>query len=157
MKVEFENGVSSYSGKYKEVVYQAWFDGQLCYARRNFYPTLGTVHEELKQVAVNLNNLYLAATEAYRQDLSTYARKNATENRPRVKKFLHKMPSAKSIFIKCMWEWHKKDPQHVDLKTVTITDMVTLGSPVCKVSTCVSNGFMKKVSDYEALDSNIQA
>jgi len=157
MKVEFENGVSSYSGKYKEVVYQAWFDGQLCYARRNFYPTLGTVHAVLRQVAANLNSLYLAADEAYRQDLCTYARKNYTQNRPSQKALMHKMPTAKSLFIRCMWLWSKSEEGHVDLKTITISDMVTLGSPACKVSTCVTAGYLQRVSGYESLDNSIQS
>lgn len=156
MKVEFENGVSSYSGKYKEVVYQAWLSGQLCYARRNFYPTLGSVHEELKQISVNLNSLYLAASAAYRQDLAIYVRKNSVQHRARHKSLMHKMPTAKSIFISCMWQWAKTDPEHIDLKTVTLTDMVTTGSPVCKVSNCVLSGYLKRVSGYESLDNNIQ-
>ena len=67
------------------------------------------------------------------------------------------MPTSKSLFIHCMWEWSLTDPSHVDLKTVTISDMITLSSPVIKVRECVIAGYLKKVTGYDSLDNSIQA
>ncbi len=148
MKVSFENGVASYSGKYDEVVYQQWFNGRLCYARKYKYPTLGRVHEELKEISQNLNLLYQTADSLYLADLKAYAAKNSVQNRPRVKQFLHKMPSSKALFIKCMWDWYHSDPTHIDLKTVSLADIITLDSPVETVSKCVTAGYLKQVTGY---------
>ena len=155
MKVAFENGVSTYSGKYKEVVYQAWFSERLCYARKYAYPTLGEVHEIMAGISRNLNALYLQANELYVKDFKTYAQKNAKVHLPKASGLLHKMPSSKSLFIHCMWCWQKSDPEHVDLKTVTITDMVTAGSPAVSVKKSVEAGYLKQVSDYASLDHSI--
>ncbi|MDY0151573.1 MAG: hypothetical protein RBS43_04805 [Candidatus Cloacimonas sp.] len=53
MKVLFENGVGAYSGKYDQVVYNSWFDGLLCYARKFRYPTLVEAHEILRDISLN--------------------------------------------------------------------------------------------------------
>ncbi|PKN73136.1 MAG: hypothetical protein CVU50_03790 [Candidatus Cloacimonetes bacterium HGW-Cloacimonetes-3] len=148
MKVSFENGVSTYSGKYKEVVYQTWFRGRLCYARKYAYPVLGVTHQEMREIALNLNTLYLDADSRYVSDLKAYAEKNKRENLPKVTLELHKMPSSKALFIHCMWDWYKSDPTHVDLKTVTLSDIVTLDSPVQTVAKCVNAGYLKRVTGY---------
>ena len=155
MKVNFENGVSSYSGKYDEVVYSTWFNNRLCYARKYAYPALGLVHENMRQIGVNLNSLYLAADAAYIADLKAYAKLNARENLPRAKKFLHKMPSSKSLFLKMMWAWHMSDPTHIDLKTVTLADITLLDSPARAVSKAVDAGYLKKVTGYAAMTNEI--
>jgi hypothetical protein len=150
MKVSFENGVSTYSGKYKEVVYQTWFNNRLCYARKYAYPTLGRVHDDMKEISLNLNSLYMDAHALYITDLKSYAEKNTRENLPKVTRFLHKMPSSKSLFIHCMWTWYESDPTHIDLKTVTLSDIMTLDSPVQTVSRCVIAGYLKPVTGYTA-------
>ena len=155
MKVNFENGVSSYSGKYGEIVYSTWFNDRLCYARKYTYPTIGTVHEDMKLIGLNLNSIYLAADAAYIADLKAYAKLNARENLPRAKKFLHKMPSSKSLFLKMMWAWHMSDPTHIDLKTVTLADITLLDSPARAVSKAVDAGYLKKVTGYAAMTNEI--
>lgn len=156
MKVSFENGVGTYSGKYNEVVYQSWYHGRLCYARKYTYPTLGAVHDTMAAIAVNLNKVYLEAEPLYLQDLKTYAARNARENLPRAKKLLHRMPTSKSIFVRCMWLWHLSEAEAVDLATVTSEDIMTMNSPVQSVALCVAAGYLKKVSGYEALTHTVR-
>ncbi|MCK9308990.1 MAG: hypothetical protein PHH43_06420 [Candidatus Cloacimonetes bacterium] len=149
MKVSFENGVGTYSGKYDQVVYTSWFSGLLCYGRKFRYPTLVEAHEIMGAIATNLDILYKEANPLYVADLKEYAQKNTKENFKRIKERAHPMPSSKSLFISCMWKWYKKDPTHIDLKTVTLSDIMLLDSPVQSVSKCVDAGFLKRVTDYE--------
>lgn len=155
MKVSFENGVGTYSGKYDEVVYQAWYNGTLCLARKYAYPTLSQIHEDMREIGENLNNVYLAADERYIADFKAYAARNTKEHRPRAKRLLSMMPTSKSLFVKCMWLWKKSDPEHVDLKTVTVADIVTLASPLFTVADCVREGYLKRVSGWELLNHEI--
>ena len=150
MKVTFENGVATYSGKYDEVVYQSWYRNRLCIARKYAYPTLGAVHEQMKAIASNLNNLYLQADALYISDLKAYARKNAIEHFPKAKALRSVMPNAKSIFIKCMWEWQQSDPEHVELSSVNMEDIVQLQSPLKTVKACIDAGYLKRVSGYDS-------
>ncbi len=157
MKVAFDNGVSTYSGKYLEVVYQSWYDDRLCYARKNFYPTLGQQHQHMAEISQNLNKVYLAASPLYVQDFKAYAKENERQNLPKAKEKLHKMPSAKSLFISCMWQWHDSDPTHVDLTTVSIDDIVAMESPLMSVKSCVDAGFLKRVKNYLSYNHTIRA
>lgn len=157
MKVGFENAVAYYSGKYDEVVYQEWMDGKLCFARRYAYPELGKVHEDMKLIGLNLSILYDEANPLYIDDLKAYAKKNYKQNRKPVKKLMHKMASSKALFIHCMWDWYKSDPTHIDLKTITLSDMMTLESPVCKVVDAVDANYLKRVTGYKDYDNPIVA
>ena len=157
MKVTFENGVGAYSGKYDQVVYNSWNDGLFCLARKFRYPTLVLVHENLAAIAANLDALYKEADPLYITDLKAYARKNAKENFKKIKERAHPMPSSKALFIHCMYLWQKTDPTHIDLKTITLSDMMTLESPVCKVVNAVDAGYLKRVSGYKDYDHPIVA
>lgn len=150
MKVSFENGVATYSGKYKEVVYQSWFSNRACYVRRYATPMSTVSQEDMKEISLNLNGLYLGAQSLYVTDLRAYAAKNQRENLPNSSSALHKMPSSKALFIHCMWMWHRTDPTHIDLKTVSLDDIMTLESPVQTVAKSVNAGYLKRVKGYEA-------
>ncbi len=157
MKVGFENAVAYYSGKYDEVVYQDWFHGKLCFARKYAYPELGKVHEDMRQIGLNLSSLYDEADPLYITDLKAYAKKNYNQNRTSIKRLMHKMPSSKALFIHCMWVWYKSDPTHIDLKTVTLSDIMTLDSPVQTVAKCVTAKYLKRVAGYTAYTHPIVA
>lgn len=156
MKVAFNNGVSSYSGKMEEVVYQSWFNSRLCYGRKYVYPKLGLVHQKMKTVSLNLDKVYKGVQEHYLEDLKSYSEKNARENLPKAVKFLHKMPSSKSLFIHCMYEWQKSDPSHVSLDTITIEDIVLLDSPVRTILGCINSGYLKRVTGCSSYTHDIQ-
>jgi len=155
MKVFFENGVAAYSGKYDQVVYQSWFDSLLCLGRKFRYPTLVEAHEILREISLNLDSLYKQANPLYIADLKAYAAKNLRENHSRIKERVHPMPSSKPLFISCMWTWHKSDPTHVDLKTVTMADIMLLDAPVKTVSKCVDAGYLRRVTGYNAYTNEI--
>jgi hypothetical protein len=156
MKVGFENAVAYYSGKYDEIVYQEWFKGKLCFARKYAYPELVKVHEDMRAIGLNLSLLYNLADPLYISDMKAYAKKNYTQNRTSIKRLMHKMPSSKALFVSCMWQWYKSDPVHVDLKTVTLDDIITLDSPVKTVKKCVEANYLRRVTGYEAYTNLIK-
>lgn len=155
MKVSFNNGVSSYSGKYGEVVYSSWYNNRLCIGRQYVYPSLGEPHQLMSEISKHLNDLYKEADPLYIQDLKTYAEKNARQNLPKSSKHLRQMPSSKSIFIKIMWAWYDSDPMHIDLKTISLADIISLESPARSVSKAVDAGYLKTVTNYTQLDNLI--
>ncbi|PKN72579.1 MAG: hypothetical protein CVU50_06905 [Candidatus Cloacimonetes bacterium HGW-Cloacimonetes-3] len=155
MRVTFINGVKAYSGKLGEMVFYNHYNYLLCQVRQFTYPTLGENHLKMKDIFLHLNELYLEANADFRDDLKTYALYNSRENVSRIPSLRHKMPNAKTLFTQCMWKWAKEHPESVDLKTVTLTDMLAIDSPVCRVCTCVNAGYIKKVTGWERLDKII--
>ncbi|GAB1366516.1 hypothetical protein MASR1M36_13870 [Candidatus Cloacimonadaceae bacterium] len=128
MKVTFGNGVSTYSGKYDQVVYLSLYNGLLCLGRRFRLPTETEQNIEIGEIGTNLDNLYKEADPLYISDLKSYAAKNSKEHAPKYVERAHPMPSSKALFIHCMYMWQKTDPTHIDLKTITLSDMMTLES-----------------------------
>lgn len=155
MKVKFSNGVSSYSGKLDEVVFTSWYQGRLCIVRKYSYPSLGANNSLMGAIIRNLNQIFDQANPLYREDFKTYAKQNGKENLPKANANLHQMPSARALFVKCMWMWHKSDPGHVDLETISLDDIISMESPVCSVVKCVNAGFLKKVRNYANLNHQI--
>jgi len=109
----------------------------------------------MREINSNLNMLYLQASEAYRQDWKKYALRNAMENRSRCGGIHKQLPPAKALFVQCMWSWAKANPGLVDLRTISREDIITLDSPVRKVSTCVENDWLRKVTAWESLNNEI--
>jgi len=155
MKVTFGNGVSTYSGKYDQVVYEKWFDGLLCLARLFRLPTATVQNAKIGSIGVNIKNLYKQADPLFVTDFQTYSSLNKKEHPPKYVETANPMPSSMALFSHCMWAWQKTDPTHIDLATVTITDMVTMGSPAVSVKKSVQAGYLREVTDYESLDHTI--
>ncbi len=155
MRVNFIYNIRSYSGKKGRVVYYNYYNYQLCLVRKFVYPTLNENHLRMQDIYLHLNELYLASNEGYREDLKTYALRNSMENPERNHVLRHKMPNSKVLFTQCMWKWAEANPQTVNLQTVTLAEMIALDSPVCRVCTCVSAGYLKQVTGWERMDKVI--
>ncbi|GAB1468691.1 hypothetical protein MASR2M64_14350 [Candidatus Cloacimonadota bacterium] len=151
MKVELKYNLRGYSGKLGNMVYCSYYNYRLCHSRIFTYPKLSENHLRMRDISHNLNELYLQASEAYRSDLQLYSRRNAMENQARSVALRKQMPGAKALFVQCMWAWAKANPEALDLKTITLTEMLALESPVCRVCTSVEAGYLKKVSRWEEL------
>ena len=155
MKVNLQNCMRAYSGKLGNVVYCSYYNYRLCLGRRYVSPTLGKQHLKMKEINLNLNALYLTANPDYREDWKKYALRNAMENTSRSKGVQKRMPSAKALFVQCMWKWAKANPGLVDLQSVSLEDMVRLESPLLSVSACVEAGYLKKVTGWEYLSHSM--
>jgi len=156
MKMYFKYGYSAFSGMLDQLVCQAWFDGRLCLGRRFTYPELTGNNEHIGLVGKNLTSVYDNASPTYIQDLKKYCQRNKKDNMPRNIDLYHPMPGPLPIFIKMMFAWYKSDPEHVDLTTVTIADIVALDADVQTIASAVTAGFLPKIKVYLDLTSGIQ-
>ena len=155
MRAHFKHNIRSYSGKLGNVVFYNYFNHQLCLVRKFGVSKATEAKENMKSIFLHINDLYWASAEAYREDLSSYAKRNAMENMARNPSLRQRMPNSKMLFSQCMWKWAKENPETVDLKTVTLDDMRSVDSPVCRVCTCVTAGYLKKVTGWEHMDKSI--
>jgi len=151
MKVLFKYGIRTYSGTIDEMTYGSYKDGKVCIGRAWVMPQTTPQNTELGAVAANLGDLWAAASAGYKADFKAYAAKNNAENVAANRLG----PSGYALFVKAMYAWAEDDAPAVDLKTVTIEDIGTLGGKVASVSDCVDNGYLDAVSDYETLDEPI--
>ena len=148
MKVIFKYGISTYSGTIDQMVYGSYRDGKLCIGREYVYPRLTEYNELLGSIAKNLSTLYAAASVDYKADLKTYCQRNGSENVPKTKL----PPTAYAIFIKLMYAWQKSDPEHVDLASLTESDIGTLGQGIVDtLKSAIDSDLLASVSDHADL------
>ncbi len=147
MKVKFKYGIQTYSGTIDEMVYGSYRDDKLCIGREYVYPTLNANNALLGTVGSNLRDLWLSASQDYRDDFKTYAQRNATQNVPKTEW----PPNSYALFIKAMYAWQDANPETVDLASVNDEDVDTLGATINTVKNCIDNGMLPAISVYDDL------
>lgn len=152
MKVTFSYPTRTLSGKQDETVFGAYRNNNICLARKFIYPEITEHNHSIGAVTRNVATVYHAISATYKQDLQSYAKKNGRENVPNNQL----VPSSYAIFMKMMRAWAKSDPEHVDLATITLADIVALDAEVRTIKRAVAAGYLPHVSGYEALTAGIQ-
>jgi len=151
MKVTFKYGIKTFSGTIDEMVYGSFRDDNLCIGREYVYPKITDNNHEKGESVKNLALVYHEASPDYIQDLKTYATRYG-KTLPKDKL----LPTAFALFIKMMYAWQASDPTHVDLKAVTIADIVALDADVRTIARAVDAEFLPYVSVSDDLINEIQ-
>lgn len=152
MKTTFEWPIRTFSGTRDKTTFMSMYDDYICIARRWVLPEVTPQQDTMRAIAQNLRVVWATANDLYKADFKTYGKKYKQEKlRPWVFP-----PRAYSIFINLMYAWRDSDPTHVDLKMVTVADIVALDAPVRTIQRSVEEQFLVPVSDYSTLDHDIQ-
>jgi hypothetical protein len=152
MKVKFKFGIETYSGTVDGMTYGSYRDDKLCIGREYVYPTITANNNDKGAMVQNLAKVYQAADPDYIADLKAYCVRNGMENVPKDKL----VPTAFSMFLKMMYAWYESDPAHVDLKTVTVADIVALDADVRTIARAVTAEFLPYVSTADSYTNGIQ-
>jgi len=152
MKTTFEWPVRTFSGTRDKTTFMSMFDDYICIARRWVLPEVTPQQGTLTAISKNLRIVWSNADALYKDDFKVYARKFKTEKL----KPWEFPPRSYSIFINLMYAWRDSDPEHVDLSTVTIGDIIALDADVKTIQRSVDADFLVPVSDYEDLNHQIQ-
>ena len=150
MKVLFNYAVRTYSGTIDNMVYGSYQKNMFCIGRKYIYPTLTDNNKDFGKVAENLADCYNDTSGAYQDDVKDYAGRLKTKIGQKAKKLAL---TSYAIFIRMMYAWQASDPDHVDLATITVGDIVLADAPVLTVATAIEADLMPKVPDYFELDN----
>ncbi|PKN73506.1 MAG: hypothetical protein CVU50_01975 [Candidatus Cloacimonetes bacterium HGW-Cloacimonetes-3] len=150
MKVRFKYGIRTYSGTLDEMTFGSYLKGKLCIGREYVIPKLTANNTLMGAVCKNLAEVYGDCSTGYKADLKTYAGLNAV-NIPKGKL----PPTSFAIFMKMMYLFSELDEGHIDLSTVTLTDLQTLGGDIASVADAVENGYLKSVDGADELTANM--
>jgi len=151
MKVNLVNWLRAYDGRLGNLVYYSLYNGRVCLARKDRYPTIGDNHHKMKAIFSHIKDLYHEASPDYREDLRRYATLQAREYRRYYGQKGKQPANAFALFNKCLWAWAKSANEEIDLSTITIAELIGMGSPVCRIMDCVASGYLRKVTNWEAL------
>ncbi len=150
MKVIFKFGIKTYSGTVDEMTFGSYRKDSLCIGRKYVTPILTANNTLMGAVMKNLAAVFGACSPDYKADLKVYAQRNSA-NVPNGKI----PPTSYAIFVKMMYLFSELDEGHVDLATVTYTDLQTLGGDIASVADAVENGYLASVVDADELTANM--
>lgn len=150
MKVKFNYGIRTYSGTLDEMTFGSYRKNSVCIARKYVQPRLTDQNTLMGATLKNLASVYADLSAGYLDELKIYAQKNEI-NTPKGKV----PPTAFAIWVKMMFLFSELDEGHIDLKTITYTDLTTVGEDILSIATSVENGYLAKVPGADALTANM--
>ncbi len=150
MKVKFKYGIRTYSGTLDELTFGSYFKDRVCIARRYVVPRLTDQNSLMGNKMKNLAVIYEDVSDSYKLELKKYASLHSILT-PR-----GKLPATSyALWVKMMFLFAKADPEHIDLVTLTYSDLQTMGDDILSIASAVTNGFMDNVPGAEMLTANM--
>ncbi|HOE54981.1 MAG TPA: hypothetical protein PLU05_02220 [Candidatus Cloacimonas acidaminovorans] len=150
MKVNFKYGIKTYSGTMDEVTYGSYRKNTICIGRKYVKPRLTDQNALVGGKMKNLAIIYNDVSESYKQELKQYALLNEV-NVPKGKL----LPNAYALWVKMMFKFADADAEHIDLTTLTYSDLQTVGDEILSIASAVENGYMANVPGADKLTANM--
>lgn len=150
MKTKFKYGIATYSGTIDEITFGSYRKDTVCIARKYVVPRLTANNTLMGTTLKNLAAVWSDVSVGYKDELKIYAGKNVV-NTPKGKL----PPTAFSIWVKMLFLFHELDEGHIDLSTITYTDLLTVGDDIINIAAAVENGYLAKVDGADELTSNM--
>lgn len=150
MKVNFKYGIKTYSGTMDEVTYGSYRKNTICIGRKYVKPRLTDQNALVGGKMKNLAIIYNDVSESYKQELKLYALLNEV-NVPKGKL----LPNAYALWVKMMFKFADADAEHIDLTTLTYSDLQTVGDEILSIASAVENGYMANVPGADKLTANM--
>jgi len=150
MKITFKYGIGTFQGKIDNSVFWPQKSGLASVMRKFTYPTLTSQNTKIGNIGKNLALIWSVIDPAWKADISTYAQRYYTQYGS--EDMFDPARSPYAFYTKVMWNWYKDDPEHIDLSTLTMEDIIATGTGkiVC-IENCVSNGYLRSIDKYDDL------
>ena len=150
MKVKFKYGIGIYSGTLDELTFGSYFKNRVCIARKYVVPRLTDQNSLTGSKMKNLAVIYGNVSANYKIELKQYASLHSVLT-PK-----GKLPATSyALWVKMMFQFAKADPEHIDLTSLTYTDLQTVGDSIISIASAVTNGFLAKVPGADTLTANM--
>jgi len=154
MKVTFKYGIGTFQGKIDNSVFWPQKSGLASVMRKFTYPTLTSQNETIGLIGKNLALIWSQILSGWKADISTYAQRYYTQYGS--EDMFDPARSPYAFYTKVMWNWYKDDPDHIDLSTLTMEDIIATGTDkIDTVMTCIENGYLRSIDMYEDLISSM--
>lgn len=149
MKVLFKYGIGAMAGTIDEGVYRFTANKSGSIMRKYTYPRLTHNNTLRGAIMKNLAAVWRSVSSSYKDDMKSYcAIWNTTYKDPNDP--FSPERSSFAMFIDMMYLFSELDEGHVDLDTVTYSDLQTVGADINTIAVAVVNGYLQPVSgaDY---------
>jgi len=151
-KVVYSSLVSGIAGKVDDIVYYRSRNNTFGYIRGYIYPRITQHNAIFGKKMQNVGRLWEATASGFKSDLDKYMQhyKNLP---PDLKTLTEKANNSPAIFVKIMFEFEKRNHEHIGLESVELDDIYDLYPEMESISRMVENGYIPKMPGWKALDS----
>ncbi len=144
MKVTIKEGLKGFSGKLEGAVY--YYHPRLQRTLMRRMPVMPLQEQNKKFASIAKVIKAINPSDAYRNDFRTYL-SLLREADPKVTN-----PSWYSLFLKLMWALQARYPAQVDLRSITLEQIVAQNLPCISIKAAVEDGLLQRVPGYQNLD-----
>lgn len=153
MKVLFKFGIGAFAGTIDNGTYSMTKNQTGSIMRKYVVPRLTTNNSLRGNITKNLATIYKAAKFGYIEQLKTYCQRyNSQYNDPNDP--FSPVITSFAMFVQMMYSFADAVPG-CELKTVTITDLVTIGEDIQCIADAITSGYLKPVTDGDQLTSSM--
>ena len=153
MKVKHSIGVSQWSGKAGNDVYMPSTKEGMSYRRVMVKPTITEQNTRSGAAMKNLADIWSSVSSSYKDELGQYGVQY--QALPLYgSSWKERTKSSFAIWVKMLYLFSALDAGHVDLETVTYTDLQTVGADINSVSNAITNGYLPAVPNPETWESH---
>lgn len=150
MKVTFKYGIGSFSGTTDMMVFRPTTNKLGSIGRKWVMPAI-TSNNTLRGVILkNLSQCWNSCASGYRADMKTYCSKWNTEYADPSDPFSPRLTSF-GMFVRLLYKFSDLDSGHIDLSTITYTDLQTVATDIESIAAATSSGYLDAVSGAESL------
>ena len=150
MKVNLKYGIKTYSGTLDEMTYGSYHKNTVCLGRKYVKPRLTNHNIQMSVIMKNLSAIYSEVNSEYKEELKKYASQYAAKvpkgSLP---------PNSYALWIKMMFLFAERSQGHIELSTLTYTDLQTVGTDILSISAAVENGYMDNVPSAKEFIANM--
>ncbi len=144
MKVTFKYGIGSYAGTADGMVYTPTRNKMGSIARIYVVPRTTANNTLRGNIMKNLAVVWGSVSSGYKDDMISYCNLwNTTYNDPQ--DAFAPRRSSFAMFVDMMYRFSELDSGHVDLETVTISDLRTVSEDIGSIAVAVVNGYLQSV------------
>lgn len=157
-KIVYSSLVSGIAGRVDDIVYYRARNNNFGYIRGYIYPRITTNNVRFGLKMQNVGRLWEETASGFKSDLEKYMHqyKNLP---PDLKTLTEKANNSPAIFVKVMFEFEKRNHEHIGLESVELDDIFDLYPEMRSVRSMVENGYIPKMTGWkdlkEPLYSNI--
>ena len=154
MKVTFQYGIGSFSGTVENAVFWPTLNKLGSYMRKYVVPKLTENNTLRGTIMKNLSEVWSEVSSGYKLEMKTYCERLTVALNDQQDPFAPRYTSF-GIWVKMMYLFSKLDAGHINLGTITYSDLQTLGEDILSIAVAVENEYMTAVPGYDELITNM--
>lgn len=153
-KIVYSSLVSGIAGRVDDIVYYRGRNPTFGYIRGYIYPRITPNNVRFGQKMHNVGKIWAETAPPFKSDMEKYMYQYRNLP-PDLKTLTEKANNSPAIFVKVMFEFEKRNSEHIGLDSIALDDIYDLYPELRSVKSMVENGFLLKLPGWKDLDNPI--